>query len=62
MDNGSGAGRRVSGGKNFGQQQKLEYERNPDMDPHIRVMEIFREFLCDHKRDGIMCPKGADSR
>ena len=35
-------------------------ERNPDLDPYLRVMKRFREFLCDQNRNGITCPKGID--
>ena len=62
LENSGGVGRRISGGENLGQQQKVEDERNPDVDSRLRVMEIFREFLCETKRDGITCPEGADGR
>ena len=54
--------RSSSGGENLGQQQKVEDERNPDVDPHIRVMERFRDFFCETNRDEITCTKGSDSR
>ena len=47
--------------ENLGHQRKAEEERNPDVDPRLRVMEQFREFFSDHNKDIIMCPKGADS-
>ena len=44
------------------QKSKRDEERNPDVDPRMRVMERFREFFCEANRDGIICPKGADIR
>ena len=40
--------------KNLGQQWKVEDERKPDVDPRLRVMERFREFLYVTNRDSIM--------
>ena len=62
LENSGGVGRRISGGENLGQQQNVEDERNPYVDSCLRVMKIFREFLCETKRDGITCPEGADGR
>ena len=42
--NSGGAGRSGSGGEKLGKQQKVEDERNPDLDPRLRVMEQLREF------------------
>ena len=46
----------------MGQQQKVNDERNPDMDPRLRVMEIFRDFFCETNMDGITYTKGEDDR
>ena len=40
----------------------MEYERKPDVNPHIRVMKKFREFFYETNREGITCPNGADGR
>ena len=51
-----------SGRENLGQKRYREEYRNPDVDPHLRVMERFREFLCEANRDGITFPKVSDGR
>ena len=61
-ESGGGAVRSGSGTEKLVQQRKREEDRNPDMDPHLRVMERFREFLCESNRDVITCPKGEDVR
>ena len=40
----------------------MEEEINLDVDPRIRVMEIFQEFFYESNRGGITCLKGADDR
>ena len=51
-----------SDGDGLEQQRKREEDRNPDVEPCLRVMERFRRFFCQENRYIITCPKGADSR
>ena len=39
-----------SGGDSLGQKSKRDEERNPDVDPRLRVMERFQEFLSQAKK------------
>ena len=59
-ESGGGSWRSSSGEEKSGQQRQREEERNPDVDPRLRVVEIFQDFLCEANRDGITFPKGAD--
>ena len=61
-ETGGGAERSGSSGGDLGKQQKLEYDRNPEVDPRLRVMKRFRDFFSDQNRYVIMCPKGVDGR
>ena len=56
------AGRSGSCRENLGQQRQREEERNPDLDPRLRLAEIFREFFCETNRGGIRVSKGAYGR
>ena len=42
LESGGSAGGSRSGGGNLGHQQKMKDEKNLDVDPRLRVMEIFR--------------------
>ena len=44
-------GRSVGGRENSGQKRQREEERNPDVDPRLMLMEIFREFFYETNRD-----------
>ena len=59
---GGGSGRDRSDGDGSVQQRKREEYRNPEMDPHLRVMERFRELYSHSNKDGITCPDVVDSR
>ena len=61
-ENGGGVERSGSGRENSGYQRQRDEERNPKLDPRLRVMEIFKYFLYETNRDGITCPKGEDDR
>ena len=41
------------------QKRHRKEERNPDLDPRLRLMEGFRIFFYETNRDSIMCPKGS---
>ena len=58
----SGSDRCGLGGDGLGHQRKRDAERNPEMEPCMRVMERFREFIIHSNRDSITFPKGLDSR
>ena len=60
LTSGGGPGRTGSGWGNFGKQQKVEDKRNPDVDSRLRVMEKFREFVCETNMDSITRQKGED--
>ena len=61
-ESGGGLGGGGLGRYGLGQKRKRDRDRNPGVEPSMRVMDRFWEYLSHTNRDGITFPKGVDVR